>query len=230
MTVARMEKPGPSPQRCAWRQNRPRFEFKTEGIELNKTFFITPILSAMIFMSHPGYAADTGLFLQELSHSGLPHFAKWADQYYAERRAGKSGFDQAGAQTGKVLGGLLGGSLGLLGDDPMKDVKAGAKAGIGYGEVVGRSMGKTIGTDELEELITDYMNDRSAYLEKANAVIRSCVSGGTPFSTCRRSRDISEISSSISELNHNYCRRALELREPGDPSKPIFTPALCQGG
>jgi hypothetical protein len=186
--------------------------------------FVVPIVGD----PSSAHAADTGLFLQEVSRSGPTRFVKWAEQYYSERKQGKSGFQASGEQTGKVLGALVGGSLGLLSDDPIGGIKEGAKSGVGYGGGLGEAMGKTVGSEELEELITDYMNDREPLLEEANQIVQSCVSKGIAFSTCRRSQNISNITAEISQLNNNYCRKAIAIRQPKNPSQPILVPNLCQ--
>ena len=193
------------------------------------------ILSAWLIgmlISSPTWAADSDLFLREISRTGPTRFVKWVEQYYGEREEGKSGFDAEGNQVGSITGALVGGSIGLfLGDgkNMLGDLKHGATTGSKDGAWLGGTMAKGVGnSDELEEVITDYINDRQLLLDAVTQAVQSCVQKGGVFSQCRKSQAVAKLTSQISQLNYAYCRQATAVKQPNNPSQPILVPQLCQ--
>lgn len=186
------------------------------------------ITIVFVSIATSAFAADLTLFLRQASRTGPASFVKWTEQYYAERKEGKSGFQGREKKVGSVAGAIMGGGLGSLKDDMFGGIqsgystgkKAGAQLGNAYGALEGRSQ-------KMEDLITDYINDRQPYLDAIEKKIDACMRKSENFSSCRTSSDVAQIVDKISTLNFSYCRKAIAVPSPLDPNKKMLSETIC---
>ena len=181
-----------------------------------------------VFIAANAFAADLTLFLRQASRSGPEGFVKWTEQYYAERKAGKSGFQGQEAKVGSFAGAIMGGGIGSLKDDMFRGMKEGYSSGKKAGAAVGNAYGAMEGrSQKMETLITDYINDRQPMLDSLEAKVTACTRGGENFSSCRASSEVERLTAKIAALNFAYCRKATAVPSPLDANKTMLPASLC---
>jgi len=188
------------------------------------------VVVACLFVATSAFAADLTLFLRQASRSGPEGFVKWTEQYYAERKAGKSGFQGHESKVGSFAGAIIGGGVGSLKDDMFSGMKAGYANGKKAGAAVGDAYGAMEGrSQKMENLITDYINDRQPLLDTLEMKINACTRTGENFSSCRTSAEVERLTARIASLNYAYCRKAAAVPSPLDARKTMLPATLCQG-
>lgn len=186
------------------------------------------LLVAFLFEASNAFAADLTLFLQQSARTGPSCFVQWAEQYYAERKQGKSGFQESERKVGTVAGAIMGGAVGSLKDDMLSGMKNGFNSGKKYGGQLGEAYGVVEGrSQKMENLITDYVNDRQPLLDAIEKRVLACMQGGTKFSSCRMDQSVVALQSKIADLNNSYCRQAVAIPSPLDHNKRMLSPQLC---
>jgi hypothetical protein len=155
----------------------------------------------------------------------------FASQCEAAVSAGKSCFEEAGAQTGKILGVMLGatGKLVFGSDDvSLGDVKDSAEQGAEIGEKLGRFTGRLQDTSALYKLVSAFALDRGPHLDKVMQRLTSCMDGGSDIATCEQDATLKAEEQNVLSINRKYCEAALKLNAPNSTSQSLFTAAMCQ--